>query len=111
MLDNVYSITASLTDDYDLKPEPKQEHTPAEVIAYLQANPRHAVVIHDLDEESGECEARQVVYISRDAADEGYYVCLFIPEDAEFDGGDDNWLASADDALAALSTALDELSS
>ncbi len=101
----VETIRTRFATDANLDAGEERDATPAEVVAYLNASPRHAVVVSNLTEASGECEAQTPQYLLRGAND-GLQSFWFGPMPAE-DPGD---ASGGDlDAEAALTAALDAL--
>ena len=105
MLTFVNHITCSFTNDIELGDFPQIPVPVADVVNYLNASPRNAIVITDLDEASGECVAGSPVYVLRGAGEDlnNFYFGPFPAEDpGDANGGDltaEQALAEALDAL------------
>lgn len=101
-LEFVSRVKCTLTDDQQLSAADPAWHTPEEVVAYLDASARHAVVIVDLDEVSGECVAQAPQYVLRGASEQldNFYFGAYPAEDPnDADGGQ---LTAAEALAAAL---------
>lgn len=70
MFKYIDNYTVTFTTDADLDVGETRTATPQEVINYLNADPRHAIVLHDIEEESGECVATTPQYIIRGAGEQ-----------------------------------------
>lgn len=107
MLEFIESVTAVKTNDSVLSAENPASYTAEELVVYLNEDPRHALVVTDLAEVSGECVVTGPVYVLRGAG-EGlgdFYFGSYPAEDPnDAEGGD----LTAD---AALAQALDLLCS
>ncbi len=102
---HITSITATLSTDTDPSTGTRIETTPKAIIDYLNENPRHAITIHDLNEESGECTAHNPQYILRGASEElnNYYYGPVPAEDPnDASGGDLTAEEALKEALDAL---------
>lgn len=111
MLTYVSTITLHRTTDMAMgvlgHSQPGNEIlTTAEAVAYLEANPRNAIVITGLDEVSGECKPNGQVAVwcgAGEKLDNYYYQALPLDE-PDADGGDLT-------AIRAIGRALDVLCS
>lgn len=105
MMDNVESFEAIFTTDADLDAGKTRRATPQEVVDYLNANPRNAVVITDIEEESDECVATTPQYIIRGASEslDNFYFGSMPAEDPNDSSGGD---LTAEQALFHAANAL-----
>jgi len=87
-----FKFRVSKTNDSDLAAEPVVEATPAEVVAYLNESPRHAVVlVGSEDEVFGKVTFEQALYVLRgasEALDNFYYGHMPAEDPNDADGGD-----------------------
>lgn len=86
-----HQVTAIKTNDYDLSDQNPQTYRLDELIIYLNENPRHAIVITDLDEAPPQHTVTTPVYVLRGAGEDlnNFYWGSYPAEDPDdIDGGD-----------------------
>ncbi len=104
-VDFTSKVLCAFTDDSSLSADNPVWRTPDEVVVFLNASPRNAVVITDLVEASGECVATTPQYVLRGASerpDNFYFGSVPAEDPNDANGGDLT-------AKAALNGALDGL--
>jgi hypothetical protein len=98
-LDSVNSVRCSLSNDQALSDTPQRDWPVQTVIDYLDADPRHAIVITAFEDDGEDIKVEPPTYVLRGASerDDNFYIGPFPADDpGNADGG--SW--TADEALA-----------